>query len=523
MKLLTLFTFLVTTILGFGAKPSIPREAVAVLYNSDMPESKELAEYYMRIREIPAENLIGLPLSKKGKITRGEYQESLETPLRKHFTEKGWWELGVTNDGIKLSIRNKIQVIVSMHGVPFGIENVVNHKLPEGEKPSPFTKFNCAAVDSELAVLSVHDFPIYQPLPNKYFQADTSFSSANHPYYMMVGRIDADTLATCKRMIDDAVEIEKTGLWGMAYLDLAQKDAGYKLGDDWIKEIEVKNWKLGIPTTIDKNKDTYLTNYPMRDTALYFGWYTGDVNGPFLNPDFKLKKGAIAIHLHSFSASDIRNPKISWVGPLIAKGAAATLGNVYEPYLGGSHHFNILHDRLTQGYTLIESAYMAIPLLSWQNLVIGDPLYQPYKHLGGSGDEVEEDKFYRACHEVFQVWGDNITELERKMRSAAHTANDGRYFEVLGLHRRYKGGLVEGIRFFSSAEKMYLLDSDKTRIILHIIDLLVESGQKENAIITCKELLTKIKDAPWSQTVQAKLNILSPPPPPPAKPNKEIP
>lgn len=494
-----------------------------VLYNSDMPESKVLAEYYAGKRGIAAENLIGLPLSKKGKISRGEYQDSLETPLRKHFTEKGWWELGVTNDGIKLAVKNKIQVIVSMHGVPFGIENVGNVKLPEGVNPSPFTKLNCAAVDSELAVLSVHDFPIYQPLQNKYFRADTSFSSASHPYYMLAGRIDGDSVATCKRMIDDAIEIEKTGLWGMAYLDLALKGAGYKIGDDWITEIETKNWKLGIPTTIDKNKDTYLTNYPMRDTALYFGWYTGGVNGPFLNPDFKLKKGAVAVHLHSFSASDIRNPKASWVGPLIAKGAAATLGNVYEPYLGGSHHFDIFHDRLTQGYTLVESAYMAIPLLSWQNLVIGDPLYQPYLHLEGTGDEVKDDKFYRACNIAFKSLGKDIPELERKMRSAAHKANDGRYFEVLGLFRRYKGEREEAVRFFSSAEKMYLLDSDRTRNTLHIIDLLVESGQKENAIIACKALLTKIKGSPWSKTVQAKLNILSPPPPPPAKPNKDTP
>jgi uncharacterized protein (TIGR03790 family) len=523
MKFFILLTFLVSNILAFGAKPSIPRESVAVLYNSDMPESLQLAEYYAKMREIPAENLIGLPLSKEGKITRDNYKKSLEVPLRKHFIEKGWWELGVTNDGIKLSVRNKIQLIVCMYGVPYGIENEANLKLPEGENPTPFTKLNCAAVDSELAVLSVHDVPIYQPLENKYFKADTIFSKANYPFYMLVGRIDAGSFAICKRMIDDAIQIEKTGLWGMAYLDLAQKGDGYKIGDDWIKQIEAKNWKLGIPTTLDKNKDTYLTNYPMRDVAMYFGWYTSGVNGPFLNPDFKFKKGAIAVHLHSFSASDIRNPEASWVGPLVAKGAAATLGNVYEPYLEGSHHFNILHDRLTQGYTLIESAYMSIPLLSWQNLVIGDPLYQPYLHLDGAGVEVEEDKFYRACNKIFQVWGDNVTEVERKMRSAAHTESDGRYFEVLGLFRNFKNEIEEAVRFFSSAEKMYLLESDKTRIQLHIIDLFLESGQKENAIIACKELLTKIKDTPWSLAVLAKLSIVSPPPPPPALPNKQVP
>jgi uncharacterized protein (TIGR03790 family) len=523
MKYLIFLVLLVTNLFGVAAKPTIPRESVAVLYNSDMLESKELAEYYASQREIPVENLIGLPLSKQGKITRKEYQDSLEAPLRKYFTDKGWWNLQFSSDGVKLATNNKIKLLVSMYGVPFGVENDKNIKLPDGQKPSAFTKLNCAAVDSELAALSIHDFPIYQPLPNKYFKEKSSFSEANHPYYMLVGRIDANSLATCKRMINDAIEIEKTGLWGMAYLDLAKKGKGYKMGDDWITEIEKRNWELGIPTTIDKNKDTYLTNYPMRDPAMYFGWYIGGVNGPFIHPDFKFKKGAIAVHLHSFSASNIRNPKKSWVGPLIHKGAAATVGNVYEPYLGASHHFNILHDRLTQGYTLIESAYMSIPLLSWQNLVIGDPLYQPYKYLDGGGVETKDDAFYRDCNMAFKTSGDDIPNMVRQMRTAAHKTNDGRYFEAVGLLRRYQGDLEEATMFFSSAQKMYLLDSDKTRNTLHMIDVLLEAGQKEKAIIACKELLLKIKDTLEAKTVQSKLNILSPPPPPPAKPNKEIP
>jgi hypothetical protein len=247
------------------------------------------------------------------------------------------------------------------------------------------------------------------------------------------------------------------------------------------------------------------------------------VNGPFINPDFKFKKGAVAVHLHSFSASNIRNPKSGWVGPLIDKGAAATVGNVYEPYLGGTHYFDILHDRLTKGYTLIESAYMSVPLLSWQNLVIGDPLYQPYLHLDGGGKETDEDKFYRACSMAFKEWRKDMPTLVRKMRSAAHKTNDARYFEVIGLLRRFQGELKEAAMFFNSAQKMYLLDSDKTRNALHIIDMFIEDKQKEKAIVACRQMLFKIKDTPEAKTVQAKLNILSPPPPPPAKPNKQIP
>ena len=523
MKYIIIITLLVSQLFVVAAKQSISRSSVAVLYNSNMPESKELAEYYASQRKIPVENLVGLPLSKSGKISRKEYIDTIEAPLRRHFSEKDWWRLEMSDKGVKLATINKIEVLVCMYGVPYGVNHERGLKLPGGQVANAITKQDCAAVDSELAALSIYDLPTYEQLKNPYFKRNGHFSEMNTPFYMLVGRIDADSLATCKRMIDDAIATEKTGLWGMAYLDLAKKGAGYKMGDDWIIRIEEKNWKLGIPSTIDKNKDTYLTNYPMKDVAMYFGWYTGSVNGPFLNPDFRFRRGAVAVHLHSYSAADLRNPNSKWVGPLIRKGAAATVGNVYEPYLGGTHHFDVLHDRLTQGYSLIESAYMSIPLLSWQNLVIGDPLYQPYKHLTGSGEKREEDKFYRASHMAFQAWGQDIPTLVAKMRSAGHKTNDGRYFETLGLLRYYQGKFQEAGLFFTSAQKMYLLDHDKTRNMLHIVDMLIQTGQKEQAILACRAMLDRVKDTPEAMTLQATLNILSPPPPPPAKPNKEIP
>lgn len=523
MKYLTIIFILTSHLLVTAAKQSIARDAVAVLYNSNLPESKELAEFYASKRGIPAENMIGIPLSDKEIITRKQYVETIQDPLRKHFTDKGWWELSATSEGYKVATRNKIQVLVCMYGVPYGIKNDNSLVLPDGQQATAFTKFNRAAVDSELAVLSVHDFPIYQLMQNKYFKQEVNFEQSGNPFYLLVGRIDSNSLETCKRMIDDAIETEKNGLWGMSYLDLSKKGSGYKMGDDWITEIEEKNWKLGIPTTIDKNRDTYLTNYPMRDAAMYFGWYTRHANGPFLNDDFKLRKGAVAVHLHSFSARNLRKTKVNWVGPLLEKGAAATVGNVFEPYLGGTHHLNILHDRLTQGYTLVESAYMAVPLLSWQNVVIGDPLYQPYKHLDGTGEVLVADKFYRACNMAFKAWGKDIPTLVRKMRSAAHKANDSRYFETIGLFRRFQGKPLEANMFFSSAKKMSLLMSDKTRNELHRIDLMIADKKKIEAIIACKALLIRINDTPEAKTVQAMLNILSPPPPPPAQPNKKIP
>ena len=53
--------------------------------------------------------------------------------------------------------------------------------------------------------------------------------------------------------------------------------------------------------------------------------------------------------------------------------------------------------------------------------------------------------------------------------------------------------------------------------------MMIEAGFKDQAIIGCKAMLIKLKGTPEAKTLQAMINILSPPPPPPAKPNKEIP
>ena len=57
------------------------------------------------------------------------------------------------------------------------------------------------------------------------------------------------------------------------------------------------------------------------------------------------------------------------------------LGNVWEPYLSVTQHFDVYVARLLQGYTFIEAAYMASPALSWMNTAVGDPLYRPFQPL----------------------------------------------------------------------------------------------------------------------------------------------
>ena len=52
--------------------------------------------------------------------------------------------------------------------------------------------------------------------------------------------------------------------------------------------------------------------------------------------------GAVALHIHSFSAPTLRSDSAGWCGPFVARGVTATVGNVFEPYLDLTHRPNLL-------------------------------------------------------------------------------------------------------------------------------------------------------------------------------------
>src|SRR6266508_2198953 len=58
-------------------------ETVVVVYNRRMPESKSLAEYYSRRRQVPADQLFGFDLPETETISRRVFREQLQQPLLK--------------------------------------------------------------------------------------------------------------------------------------------------------------------------------------------------------------------------------------------------------------------------------------------------------------------------------------------------------------------------------------------------------------------------------------------------------
>jgi hypothetical protein len=208
----------------------------------------------------------------------------------------------------------------------------------------------------------------------------------------------------------------------------------------------------------------------MTDCALYYGWYAGKVTGPFTHPDFHFVPGAIAVHIHSFSGSTLRDPNATWVGPLVTKGAAASLGNVYEPYLQLTSRLDTFNDRLLHGFTFAESAYMATPVLSWMTVMVGDPLYRPY----GSWLQIDLNTQSGKNANGWQMYHEfavknaarSAAEFRTLAGKTALSTHNCPMLEDLGSIEALEGSFSQATNYFQQARTCYTKPDDIARVAL---------------------------------------------------------
>jgi uncharacterized protein (TIGR03790 family) len=379
-----------------------PGDQVVVVYNSRMPDSKGVAEYYAQRRRVPANQVFGFPLSTNEDISRQEFRDSLELPLAEALKAGKLWRIGsypipaTTNHHAstgKRVIQSKIRYALLCYGVPLRISAAPHDPKEEAEEDlRPELRRNEAAVDSDLALL-----PNIEPKPRLlgllrnpvYTTTNVALLDPTNGL-LLVTRLDGPTAAIARGLVDKALEAETNGLWGRAYFDLRNTtEPGLKQGDEWIRGAADICRHLGFETVVDENPGTFPAGFPMSHIAIYIGWYDGAVSGPFTEPTVEFMPGAFAYHLHSYSAATLRSPSQNWAGPLLAKGATATMGCVFEPYLAGTPDMAIFTARLVfYGFTFGEAAYAAQPVSSWQTTVVGDPLYRPF---GKNPDQLHLD------------------------------------------------------------------------------------------------------------------------------------
>ena len=416
--------------------PEALAQHLLVVYNTRDPDSKALADYYAAKRGIAADHVLGIDTLTREEITRKEYEDTVREPIISYIYKQNWMErrsaTALLNNGtadILVATRNEIWAMVLMRGVPLCIAEDPNvHGTMED---TPAFQTNAAAVDSELALLPMFGFPLGGMVPNPFFDAANTGMVRIGPELatkiILVTRLDGPTPDDVRRVIDDSLYAEQNRVAGLAVVDtrgITDPNNAYMGGDDWLRRAHQMLQKAGWPVEFDDKPDVLPASDPCNRVALYLGWYHDGAIGPWVTPPHRFVRGAIAYHLHSFSAVTVRSATARWVGPLIAQGAAATMGCVYEPYLDFTPHLDIFTKRLLAGNYFAEAAYASERGLSWMVTVVGDPLYRPFQQsidaaVAGDDEQPSSDHHDWLLLQQTQL-GLNSGEIPNTVESLVH-------------------------------------------------------------------------------------------------------
>jgi uncharacterized protein (TIGR03790 family) len=485
------------------AEKDLDAQATLVVYNRADPLSQDLARFYAGKRNIPVEQVVGITCSLSEEISRQQFDDHIAEPLRKIFDETGWWKKR-EQSGQTLVVQNRIRFIALMRGIPVKImqTSLYPGDIPQG--PHPISEHNEAAVDSELATLGYFNRNISGALRNPYYRRFTKFRDSNLAHVMLVCRLDGPTGQTVRKMIDDSVKVELIGVWGFGYIDTRNLTSdNLKLGDEWLENIGQDMRTHGIPVVQSHGQRLFPKGYPMRNAAFYYGWYSGDVTGPFEDPSFRFNPGAVAVHIHSFSAAMIRNPASGWVAPLLARGAAATTGNVYEPYLGLTPNLDILHERLRNGFNFAEACYMSEKVLSWMNTFVGDPLYRPFKFFEDleSSPPPSAREWWAFREGAMDYYSGDRVRAAENLREVGRRLESGIIFEGLASILAADKEPEEALRASRIARRYYRDPGDIMRVALREANMLAGMNRYPDALKLLNECRTLYPGLPATPVV----------------------
>lgn len=413
---LVLPLLLIPTVSARGQTEELADRVVIVVNERD-PESLRIGEHYAMRRGIPRENIIALDAPALETITRQQYIESIHNPLQRKLFDGGWLTgLHSTLNGPDGRSRSmieghRISYLVLCRGIPLRIEHDPAGVTPQMEQAvqKEFLT-NAASVDSELALLT-GVLPSISFIGNPLFEKRTP-GEADRRKVIKVARIDGPTPGEAMALIDSAMEAERTGIRGRAYVDLA---GPHQDGTSWLEATAAEIRSLGFDLQEHEPKGVFPITARFDAPALYFGWYANDISGPFLLDGFRFPAGAIAFHIHSFSSRTLASPSVGWVGPFVARGVAATLGNVYEPYLQLSHRPDLFFEWIKEGGNVGDAAAYSIAAFSWQGILVGDPLYRPFartleEQLAGGDEEEDALGAYAAIRRMNLLLGEGRRE-----------------------------------------------------------------------------------------------------------------
>ncbi len=390
---------------GYALEPN----EILIIANSDIKESVQIAQYYCSKRGVPEKNVLALPLGanlNNDTIARNDYESRLAEPIRNAFYGQGF--------------AGRIRCLLTTYGVPIKVGRRSPLKHREGElkqlqkslerekaRLEQLKQYNSAesaaqrgkislkirrlesminpiigietnaSVDSELSMVLFGDYELYLWQPNKLRDMFPFWDAKS----LMVCRLDGPGFQIAKNLVDKAISVEKTGLKGFAYIDsrgIADDGKSYSKGhyDQSLRDLAAMTRVWVDLTVTEEQTEELFEPGSCPQTAIYCGWYSVK---KYVDA-FDFVDGAVGYHISSWEAIDLRDPNSSqWCPAMLKEGVTATIGAVAEPYLQAFPEPKEFFAELFNGSCLVETYYHTEPFNSWQLVLIGDPLYRPFK------------------------------------------------------------------------------------------------------------------------------------------------
>lgn len=333
---------------------------VLVVINDNSSLSKSIGEYYVRARSIPLKNVCRIRVAEQEEVSRADYNRRIAEPVGACL-RRG-------------QLVEQVLYITTTQGVPLRVDGAFGDDI--------------AAVDSELTLLyaELHGAPSHAvkgSLRNPLFgKRDAKFTHAEFPIYL-VTRLAGYDFAGVKAMIDRSLQARNRGKF---VIDLKSSDD--ESGNDWLRTAS-----LLLPRDRVVFDESAKVLYGQTDVIGFASWGSNDKNRHERYVKFRWLPGAIATEFVSSNARTFARPPKTWnisdwespskwfagspqtmTGDYLEEGASAATGHVSEPLLLFTPRPDYLLPAYVKGRNLAESFYISIPALSWQNVVIGDPL-----------------------------------------------------------------------------------------------------------------------------------------------------
>lgn len=368
------WAFVAILLLAVAARASAQSAAnVLVVANEALPASIEIADYYAKRRGLPPDQVLKIQVSTADQITRAEFEFRLQAPIA------AWLQRHAAQD--------RIHYIVLVKGIPLRIAGT------GGRSGS------VASVDSELTLLyrrmTGQAVAPHGSVPNPYYLGEKPVDAAarfTHDAYdiYLVTRLDGFTADDVKALVDRGIA---PASGGQVVLD---QRAGLDKPNEWLAEAARRLETQGLRNRVVFDETSRVVG-GQTNVLGYYSWGSNDPEMTERHPQLEFAPGALAAMFVSSDARTFAEPDPAWkpgrwetrtsyfagspqslTGDLVRAGVTGAAGYVAEPYLDHSIRPEILFPAYFAGHSLAEAFYMALPALSWQSIVVGDPLCSPF-------------------------------------------------------------------------------------------------------------------------------------------------